>query len=353
MGSTREERALPAASRPQTWLVTGAAGFIGSHLVEELLRRGQDVVGLDNFATGSRENLRLVEQGLGSRDLWRRFRLIEADIRDVDACARACEGADFVLHQAALGSVPRSIEKPLDTHATNVDGTLYVFLAARKCGVRRVVYASSSSVYGDDPGLPKVEDRLGRPLSPYALSKRIGESYAAVLGLTHGLSAVGLRYFNVVGPRQDPIGPYAAVVPRWVAAFARGERPTIFGDGKTTRDFCPVQNVVRANLLAATADGSVAGRAYNIALGSRTSLDDLFFMIRSGMAERGFDCAALDPVYDDFRPGDVRHSEADIGAARRDLGYEPVCSFAESMEEVMDFFSRAQAHPSPADDGKR
>ncbi len=341
MPSPYESRLRALQARPRTWLVTGAAGFIGSHLVEALLRADQRVVGLDNFATGSRENLALVEQALADPERFRRLSLLEADVCDLDACVRASAGADYVLHQAALGSVPRSIEKPLDTHRANVDGTLNVFLAALQNGVPRVVYASSSSVYGDDPGLPKVEIRIGRPLSPYAASKHIDELYAEVLGRTHALSAVGLRYFNVVGSRQDPNGPYAAVVPRWVQALARGQQVTIFGDGETSRDFCPVQNVVQANLLAATAEGELRGRVYNVALGGRTSLNQLYALIRAGMSARGFACAQLEPRHAEFRPGDVRHSLADIEAARRELGYQPHVQLGPGLEQVFDFFARA------------
>jgi UDP-N-acetylglucosamine 4-epimerase len=335
--SAFERRAAELMAQPRTWLVTGAAGFIGSHLCERLLLLGQRVIGLDNFATGRRENLQLVEQAVGGA-AFARFRLVEADIRDLQACREATAGVDYVLHQAALGSVPRSIERPLDTHQVNVDGTVHVFLAALEQRLARVVYASSSSVYGDDPQLPKTEERIGTPLSPYAASKRIGEVYAQALARSHGLSAAGLRYFNVVGARQDPNGAYAAVVPRWVQALARGERPTIFGDGETSRDFCPVQNVVQANLLAATAGVELAGRVYNVALGGRTTLNTLYTLLRDGMAARGFGCAGLSPERRDFRPGDIRHSLADIEAARRDLGYEPARDLREGLGDVMDFF---------------
>jgi UDP-N-acetylglucosamine 4-epimerase len=342
VGSAFEARIADLLAQPKCWLVTGAAGFVGSHLVETLLRCDQRVIGLDNFATGSRENLRLIEASLASPAAFARFTLIEGDICDLDTCVRASHGADYVLHQAALGSVPRSIERPLDTHRTNVDGTLNVFLAALQNQVRRVVYASSSSVYGDEPALPKTEQRTGRPLSPYAASKSIGELYSDVLGRTHGLSAVGLRYFNVVGSRQDPNGPYAAVIPRWVAALTRGERPTIYGDGETTRDFCPVANVVQANLLAATQAADLKGRVYNVALGGRTSLNQLFALLRNGLAARGFGCAALEPDYQPFRSGDIRHSLADISAARSDFGYEPTTDLAQGLSQVMDFETRAR-----------
>ena len=330
MSTHFEARMRELVAAPKTWLVTGAAGFVGSHLVEALLGYGQRVVALDNFSTGSRENL---------LDFTGRFVLIEGDICDFETCVRASAGADYVLHQAALGSVPRSIKYPLDTHRTNVDGTVNVFLAALQSGVRRVVYASSSSVYGDEPTLPKVEQRVGKPLSPYAVSKSVAEAYAGVYARTLGLSAVGLRYFNVVGSRQDPNGPYAAVIPRWVSMLARGERPVMYGDGETTRDFCPVQNVVQANLLAALTAVDLGGRAYNVALGGRTSLNQLFALLRAGMSARGFDCAAIEPDYQPFRPGDIRHSLADVGAAQRELGYAPSTDLAHGLESVMDFFA--------------
>src|SRR5690606_23539043 len=270
---------------PRRWLVTGAAGFIGSNLVEHLLRLGQAVVALDNLATGHRRNLdeaaaeAAAEAGEGAAG---RLAFLEADVRDLDACRRACDGVDVVLHQAALGSVPRSIADPLTTHAVNADGTLNVLAAAREAGVPRVVLASSSSVYGDHPALPKVEDQLGTPLSPYAVSKRVGELYAHTFGLHYGLETVVLRYFNVFGKRQDPDGPYAAVIPRWIAEMLAGRPCTIYGDGETSRDFCYVANVVQANLLAATAPPEAAGRVYNVAYGERTTLKELHAALRDG-----------------------------------------------------------------------
>jgi UDP-N-acetylglucosamine 4-epimerase len=341
--SVFDRRVAELRTDPKRWFVTGAAGFVGSHLTEALLRLGQEVVALDNFATGTRRNLELVAQRVGP-ETWRRFRFIEDDLRSFAACRQGCDGADYVLHQGALGSVPRSIEYPLDTHTTNVDGTLNVFLAAVERGVSSVVYASSSSVYGDEPNLPKIESRIGQPLSPYAASKRMGEIYAGVLARTHGLRAIGLRYFNVVGTRQDPNGPYAAVVPRWALALSRGERAVIFGDGETSRDFCPVANVVQANLLAAMADRPIAGRVYNVALGGRTTLNQLYVLLRDGLAQRGCGCAGLEPEYQDFRPGDVRHSLASTAAARDDLGYEPFCTLMTGLQEVMDYF----ASPEPS-----
>jgi UDP-N-acetylglucosamine 4-epimerase len=318
----------------QRWLITGAAGFIGSHLVAELLLKGQDVVGLDNFATGHRENLDLVRDEVGP-DAWERFTLIEGDIRDLATCTSASRGADYVLHQAAIGSVPRSIRDPLTTHSVNVDGTVNMFLAAIECGTKKVVYASSSSVYGDDPSLPKVENQTGTPLSPYAVGKKVGELYANALWRTHELPSVGLRYFNVVGPRQDPDGPYAAVVPKWIAAFRSGKRPVIYGDGETTRDFSPVANVVSANLRAASSDDVTSGNVYNVALGGSTTLNQLFFTLRDALGANGVDCADIEPVYEDFRPGDIRDSLADSSRATEDFGYDPEVTLAQGLASVV------------------
>lgn len=313
-------------AQPASWLVTGAAGFIGSHLVQELLAEGQQVVGLDNFATGHRANLDAVRDALGA-DAWGRFRFLEGDITDAHACRTALTGVDYVLHQAALGSVPRSIEDPWESHRANVDGFLTMLLAARDAGVRRFVYASSSSVYGDAPQQPKVEGDEGEPLSPYALTKSIDEQYAHLFARVYGMNTIGLRYFNVFGPRQDPNGPYAAVIPRWIAILLAGEECVINGDGETSRDFCYVQNVVQANLLAATApDAGALDRVYNIAVGERTTLNELFVLIRDGLAALAPDLAnrlPREPVYGPFRAGDVRHSLADIAAAERLLGYAP------------------------------
>jgi UDP-N-acetylglucosamine 4-epimerase len=303
------------------WLVTGAAGFIGSHLVERLLRLNQVVVGLDNFATGHRANLADVEAAVGA-DAWSRFFLLEGDIRDPEICRRAMNGVDHVLHQAALGSVPRSIADPLTTNAVNIGGFLNVLDAARLAGVRSFVYAASSSTYGNEPNLPKLEDRIGSPLSPYAVTKLVNEQYAAVYRRTYDFRATGLRYFNVFGPRQDPNGAYAAVIPRWMAAVTAGEPILINGDGLTSRDFCFIDNVVQANLLASVADLDATGEVYNIAFGERTTLLELADLIRTGLREN--DIAGEIPiVHCDFRAGDVRHSLADISKASRLLGYEP------------------------------
>lgn len=324
--------------QPKRWLVTGAAGFIGSNLVEWLLDAGQTVVGLDNFSTGHRRNLEEVLQG---RDPDRAgcFRFVEGDIREAEACRGACSGIDYVLHQAALGSVPRSIEDPAVSHGVNVDGFLNMLLAAHQARVKRFVYASSSSVYGDHPALPKVEDAVGDPLSPYALTKRVNEEYARVWARVYGLQCVGLRYFNVFGRRQDPDGPYAAVIPKWVAALLTGEPCRINGDGETSRDFCYVDNVVQANVLAALTENPAAvGEVYNVAVGGRTSLNDLFAALRDGLAKRNPEIADRTPEYTDFRPGDVRHSQADISKISRLLGYLPEYSAADGITLALDWY---------------
>jgi UDP-N-acetylglucosamine 4-epimerase len=320
-------------AEPKRWLVTGAGGFIGHHLVHRLLELGQTVTGLDDFSTGRRSNLAAVRRISG--DAWSRFALTEGDIRSRPACARVMEGVDYVLHQAALGSVPRSIDDPRTTHEVNVDGFVNIALAAKDAGVTGIAYASSSSVYGDSEILPKREGEEGRPLSPYAATKRIDEVYAAAYATTYDLGIVGLRYFNVVGPRQDPNGVYAAVVPRWLSLLRRGQRVTIYGDGETSRDFCPIESVVRANLLAATAPAA-RGRAFNVGLGGRTTLNELYAILRDGMAIRGCPCGDLAPIYEPFRKGDPRHSQADVSAAIDALGWRPGGSLADGLVNVMD-----------------
>jgi UDP-N-acetylglucosamine 4-epimerase len=323
---------------PKVWLVTGAAGFIGSHLVETLLTWGQRVVGMDNFATGYRRNLDEVRVLVGQR-AWRRFRFLEADIRELPACRRAVRGIDYVLHLAALASVPRSLRQPLESHAANVTGTLHILEAARQAGVRRVVYASSSAVYGDHPGLPKVEDRVGQPLSPYAATKGMAEDYARVYGTCYGLETIGLRYFNVFGARQDPKGAYAAVIPCWIAAMLQARPVVINGDGLTSRDFCHVANVVQANLLAATARrGAAVGQVYNVALGGRTTLNELFEALRSSLEPHCPHLQGFRPVHGEFRSGDVRHSQADIGKARALLGYRPTHDLAQGLAESLEWY---------------
>ena len=327
-------------AQPSRWLVTGSAGFIGSHLTQALLALDQHVVGVDNFATGFQSNLDEVRRIVGA-ERWQRHRFIEADIVDPAACQRACEGIDIVLHQAALGSVPRSIDDPLRTHAANATGFLNVLVAARDAGVRRFVYAASSSTYGDHPSLPKVEDAIGTALSPYAVTKHLNELYAAVFGRCYGMQTIGLRYFNVFGPRQDPGGEYAAVIPRFVAAMLQ-ERPVkIYGDGETSRDFCYVQNVVQANLLAATVqDPAAIGQVYNVAVGNRTTLNALHRTLHDLLAERHPGLHVPRPVYAGFRSGDVRHSEADIGKARRLLGYRPGWDVASGLRDALPWYEQ-------------
>jgi len=326
---------LPDA--PRTWLVTGAAGFIGSNLAEALLRLGQRVVGFDNFATGYRHNVEAVREAVGE-EAAARFRFVEGDVRDLAACRAVCEGVDLVLHQAALGSVPRSIEDPLATHAVNVDGFVHMLVAARDAGVGRFVYASSSSVYGDHPGLPKVEAEVGTPLSPYAVSKRTNELYARTFQDHYGLETVGLRYFNVFGRRQDPEGAYAAVIPKWIGQLLGGERPVIHGDGETSRDFCYIANVVQANLRAALAPAAATNAVYNIAYGDRTTLNELYAAIVATMAGQRPGLDLPEPAYGPFRPGDIRHSLADVSAARERLGYAPTHSAQAGLEEAIAWY---------------
>lgn len=326
------------AAAPRKWLVTGVAGFIGSNLLQTLLELDQQVIGLDNFATGHRRNLQEVEGRVASAQ-WRRFHFIDGDIRDHDACRRACEGVDFVLHQAALGSVPRSIEDPITTNSVNIGGFLETLTTARSAGVKRFVYAASSSTYGDHPGLPKVESLIGKPLSPYAVTKLANELYADVFSITYGFPSIGLRYFNIFGARQDPNGPYAAVIPKWIAAMIRNEPVHINGDGETSRDFCYVANAVQANLLAATvADPAAVNQVYNVAVGQRTSLNELFEHLRAMLGPRFAHVAGSTPLHRDFRAGDVRHSLADIGKANRLLGYEPTHVIGDGLSEAMEWY---------------
>ena len=340
MMATVEQMHAGLRAKPRRWLVTGVAGFIASNLAEALLEANQEVVGLDNFATGKRANLDEVREIVGP-DRWARFRFIEGDVASPDVCREAAPGVDVVLHQAALGSVPRSIEEPLDSNAANVTGHLALLEAARRAGVRRFVYASSSSVYGDSPTMPKVEDDLGRPLSPYAVTKLADELYATVYGQLHGMETMGLRYFNVFGPRQDPEGAYAAVIPKWISAMIRGDEVRINGSGAISRDFCHVKNVVQANLLAATVDAPEAlNQAYNIAVGRRTTLDELFVLLRDRLVARHPRLAGSKPTYGPARPGDVMHSLADIGKARRLLGYEPTHSIERGLDESLDWYAR-------------
>ena len=340
---------------PRTWLVTGVAGFIGSNLLEALLKLDQRVIGLDNFATGHQRNLDEV-QSLVTPVQWAGFRFVRGDIRTPADCQAACAGVDHVLHQAALGSVPRSLEDPVTTNAANITGFLNMLVAARDARVKSFTYAASSSTYGDHPGLPKVEDAIGKPLSPYAVTKYVNELYADVFARCYGFDTIGLRYFNVFGPRQDPNGAYAAVIPKWTAALLMGETVNINGDGETSRDFCFVANVVQANLLAATvgdddpalpplppAEGrcesssSPLNQVYNVAVGDRTTLNDLFGLLRSNLAAHGVS-SSVQPAYRDFRAGDVRHSQADIGKAQRLLGYSPTHRLADGIAEAMAWY---------------
>ena len=324
--------------KPRRWLVTGSAGFIGSHLLEALLRLGQHVVSIDNFATGYRRNLEEVERAVGP-EAWARHVFRECDIVDPEACRRACEGIDVVLHEAALGSVPRSIEDPVRTHAANATGFLNMLVAALDAKVQRFVYAASSSTYGDHPRLPKVEDVIGRPLSPYAVTKLVDELYADVFGRCYGLSTVGLRYFNVFGRRQDPNGAYAAVIPCWIDAMLSGARVNINGDGSTTRDFCHVANVVQANLLAGTvAESDAQGQVYNVALGGRTSLLELHDTLRHLVEERHPGLSVGEPHHRPFRQGDVLHSQADIGKAKRLLGFDPAVDVGAGLREALPWY---------------
>jgi UDP-N-acetylglucosamine 4-epimerase len=321
---------------PRRWLVTGGAGFIGSNLVEALLAAGQDVVVLDNFATGYQRNLDEAVAAAGA-DAAHRFRFIEGDIRDRQMCAAAVEGCDIVLHEAALGSVPRSIADPLTSHDVNVTGFLNMLDAARRAQVSRFVYAASSSTYGDDPNLPKREERIGRPLSPYAATKLANEIYAAVYARNYGFKATGLRYFNVFGARQDPNGAYAAVIPKWVQAMLDDEQVTINGDGETSRDFCYVANAVQANLLAALAPDDVQGEVFNVAVGERTTLNRLFGMIRDGLRDHQIHYSR-DPRRADFRAGDVRHSQADISKGKRLLGYQPTHKIEDGLRKALPWY---------------
>ena len=326
-------------TEPRRWLVTGVAGFIGSNILEELLRLGQPVVGLDNFATGKRANLEDVRAQVGEA-AWGNFSFTEGDIRELEHCRAACAGIDYVLHQAALGSVPRSIDDPLTSNAANVTGSLNMLLAARDAGVKRFVYAASSSTYGDHPGLPKVEEVIGRPLSPYAVSKYVNELYAEVFGRCYGLESIGLRYFNVFGRRQDPDGAYAAVIPRWVAALLRGEPVYINGSGETSRDFCHVANAVQANLLAATStDPQAVNQVFNVAVHAQTDLNALYEKLRSRLQPLRPELAGARPIYREFRKGDVLHSLADIGKAGRLLGYLPNYSIDQGLDEALPWYA--------------
>lgn len=321
---------------PKTWLVTGVAGFIGSNLLEKLLKLDQTVVGLDNFATGHQHNLDEVKS-LVSEAQWDRFAFIEGDIREPKTCQQAVKGVDYVLHQAALGSVPRSIADPLTTNAANITGFLNMLDAAKEEGVSSFTYAASSSTYGDHPALPKVEENIGNPLSPYAVTKYVNELYAGVYARTYGFKTIGLRYFNVFGRRQDPNGAYAAVIPKWTAAMINGEDVYINGDGETSRDFCYIDNVVQMNLLAATAEEDAKDEVYNVAVGDRTTLNDLFNAIKNALKENSV-LIDVDPKYRDFRAGDVRHSQANISKASEILSYSPKYRIMDGVVQAMSWY---------------
>lgn len=322
------------------WLITGVAGFIGSNLLETLLKLNQKVVGLDNFSTGYQRNLDEVRDVVGAA-YWGNFKFIEGDICQLADCQQACSGADYVLHEAALGSVPRSLANPLLTNENNITGFLNMLVAARDAKVRRFVFAASSSTYGDHPGLPKVEERIGKPLSPYAVSKYVNELYADVFARCYGLESIGLRYFNVFGPRQDPNGSYAAVIPQWVMALIRNTPLQINGDGETSRDFCFIDNVVQINLLAALADDPQAhNQIYNVALGDRTSLKQLYAAMRTELLGSFPHLQEYQPRHGDFRSGDVRHSQADISKAKSLLGYEPTHRIDQGLRQAMEWYKK-------------
>jgi len=324
--------------QPKRWLVTGCAGFIGSNLIEALLAMGQKVVGLDNFATGYQHNLDEVRRTVGD-DKWANFSFMQGDIRDLDACRRAVQDVDYVLHQAALGSVPRSLQDPVTTNEVNISGFLNMLVAARDAKVKSFVYAASSSTYGDHPDLPKVEEKIGKPLSPYAVTKYVNELYADVFARSYGFGSIGLRYFNVFGKRQDPNGAYAAVIPKWVAAMIRGEDVVVNGDGETSRDFCYVENAVQANILAALAQPEGVNQVYNVAVNARTSLNQLFEYLAAELGKIGIKYDKQ-PVYGDFRAGDVRHSQADISKAQRILGYQPMHDIVQGLEVAMPWYTQ-------------
>lgn len=322
---------------PKTWLVTGVAGFIGSNLLETLLKLSQKVVGLDNFATGHQHNLDEV-QSLVSAEQWSNFNFYEGDIRNLEDCQKACVGVDYVLHQAALGSVPRSIADPITTNAANITGFLNMLVAARDANVSSFTYAASSSTYGDHPALPKVEENIGNSLSPYAVTKYVNELYANVFARTYGFKAIGLRYFNVFGKRQDPNGAYAAVIPKWTAAMIAGDDVFINGDGNTSRDFCFIENTVQANILAATTQNNEAkNQVYNVAVGGRTTLNDLFNTIKTALNKNSVTYIKA-PIYRDFRAGDVRHSQADVSKIKKLLGYDSQFVISQGIENAMPWY---------------
>lgn len=322
---------------PKVWLVTGVAGFIGSHLLEKLLVLNQKVIGLDNFSTGYQRNLDEVKS-LVSAEQWKNFRFYEGDIGNKELCQRVMQGVDYVLHQAALGSVPRSIENPIATNAANITGFLNVLVAAKDAQVKSFTYAASSSTYGDHPALPKVENVIGNPLSPYAVTKYVNELYAQVFNTSYGFKSIGLRYFNVFGKRQDPNGAYAAVIPKWIASLIQGETVFINGDGETSRDFCFVDNAVQMNILAATAENQFKNEIYNVAVGDRTTLNTLFESIKKYLQENNITLKNPEAEYRAFRDGDVRHSQADISKAKTKLFYQPSHTVHQGLQQAMPWY---------------
>lgn len=329
---------LDLIAAPRTWLITGVAGFIGSNLLETLLKLNQIVVGLDNFATGHQRNLDEVKS-IVTEQQWQSFRFINGDIRKLEDCQLAVQNIDYVLHQAALGSVPRSIADPITTNEANITGFLNMLLAARDAGVKSFTYAASSSTYGDHPALPKVEENIGNPLSPYAVTKYVNELYAQVFAKTYGFKSIGLRYFNVFGKRQDPNGAYAAVIPKWTAAMISGDAVFINGDGETSRDFCYIENTVQMNILAATAPDEAKDKIYNVAVGDRTTLNQLFSAIREALKHQGVE-VKQEPVYREFREGDVRHSQADVTKAKTLLSYQPEYQIFDGIAQAMPWYVR-------------
>ena len=340
--SKYEELQEYLTNNQSTWLVTGIAGFIGSNLLEKLLILNQNVVGLDNFDTGYQHNIdQAIEDAnkATGKDLNSNFKFINGDIRELKDCERACNGVDYVLHQAALGSVPRSIEDPISTNRANIDGFLNMLIASNDANVKRFVYAASSSTYGNHPDLPKVEDKIGNPLSPYAVTKVVNELYASVFAETYGFKTIGLRYFNIFGKRQDPKGAYAAVIPKWVSGMLNKDDVFINGDGETTRDFCYIDNTVQVNLLAAiTTNDDAIDKIYNVALNDRTSLNRLYQMIEERLIQRNIGVESKEPIYRDFRAGDVRHSQADINKAKTLLNYQPTHTISQGLDEAMDWY---------------
>jgi UDP-N-acetylglucosamine 4-epimerase len=336
--SAYSELTKSMTAEPSRWLITGVAGFIGSNLLEQLLKLGQTVVGLDNFMTGYQKNLDMVRDIVGP-EAWSRFTFIEGDIRDIETCHAACKGVQHVLHEAALGSVPRSIDDPLLSNSCNITGYLHMLVAARDAGVKSFVYAASSSTYGDSPELPKVEDKIGSPLSPYAVTKYVDELYADVFHRCYGFSSVGLRYFNVFGQRQDPYGAYAAVIPQWFASLIKQETVFVNGDGETSRDFCYIDNVVQANLLASFAQGDASNKIYNVAFGQRTTLNELFGLIKEEVARHKPEVVGAECVHRDYRAGDVRHSLADISRAQTLLGYNPQFDVRQGLRLAGDWYA--------------